>query len=82
MNLILNTIKDITMAKVMLRYDSKGAISFYVAKKDMEETILSSEFDTDEKWGGEVKLSNGETWFIEPCAKKFPSEVVAVRRGE
>jgi nitrogen fixation protein NifT len=70
------------MAKVMLRYDSKGAISFYVAKKDMEETILSSEFDTDEKWGGEVKLSNGETWFIEPAAKKFPAEVMAVRRGE
>ncbi|PHM17109.1 MAG: putative nitrogen fixation protein NifT [Sulfuricurvum sp. PD_MW2] len=70
------------MAKVMLRYDSKGMISFYVAKKDMEETILSSEFDSDEKWGGEVKLSNGETWFIEPCMKKFPSEVVAKRLGD
>ena len=70
------------MAKVMLRYDSTGAISFYVAKKDMEETIVTSEFDTDDKWGGEVKLSNGETWFIEPCAKKFPAEVVAKRVGE
>ena len=69
------------MAKVMLR-EENGEICFYIAKKDMEETILTSEFDTDEKWGGEVKLSNGETWFIEPCAKKFPSEVVAVRRGE
>ncbi|MDD4885268.1 putative nitrogen fixation protein NifT [Sulfuricurvum sp.] len=67
------------MAKVMLRYDSKGAISFYVAKKDMEETIISSEFDTEEKWGGEVKLSNGETWFIDPCVKKFPIEVMAKR---
>ncbi|MDD5051110.1 MAG: putative nitrogen fixation protein NifT [Sulfuricurvum sp.] len=67
------------MAKVMLRYDSKGAISFYVAKKDMEETILSSEYDTDDKWGGQVKLSNGETWFIEPGAKKFPAEVMAKR---
>ena len=70
------------MAKVMLRVDSKGNISFYVAKKDMEETILKAEFDSDEKWGGEVELSNGETWFIEPGAKKFPSEVVAIRRGE
>lgn len=70
------------MAKVMLRYDSTGAISFYVAKKDMEETIIKSEFDSDEKWGGEVSLSNGETWFIEPCVKKFPSEVVAKRLGE
>jgi nitrogen fixation protein NifT len=78
----INTKKGNTMAKVMLRYDSKGAISFYVAKKDMEETILSSEFDSEEKWGGEVKLSNGETWFIEPGVKKFPAEVMAVRRGE
>lgn len=70
------------MAKVMLRIDSKGAISFYVAKKDMEETILTAEFDTDEKWGGEVALSNGERWFIEPAPKKFPSEVVAKRLGD
>lgn len=70
------------MAKVMLRYDSKGAISFYVAKKDMEETILKSEFDTDEKWGGEVELGNGEVWFIEPCVKKFPAEVMAKRLGD
>lgn len=66
----------------MLRYDSKGEISFYVAKKDMEETIKKAEFDTDEKWGGEVELSNGETWYIEPGIKKFPAEVMAVRRGE
>lgn len=70
------------MAKVMLRYDSTGAISFYVAKKDMEETILQSEFDTEEKWGGEVKLSNGEIWFIDPCTKKFPAEVTAKRLSE
>jgi len=74
--------KGNTMAKVMLRYDSKGEISFYVAKKDMEETIKKAEFDTDEKWGGEVELSNGETWYIEPGVKKFPSEVMAVRRGD
>ena len=67
------------MAKVMLRIDSAGNISFYVAKKDMEETILSVELDTPEEWGGEVKLTNGETWYITPCPKKFPSEVVAKR---
>lgn len=70
------------MAKVMLRVDSKGDISFYVAKKDMEETIVKAEFDSDEKWGGEISLSNGETWFIEPSAKKFPSEVMAKRLGD
>jgi nitrogen fixation protein NifT len=70
------------MAKVMLRYDSKKEISFYFAKKDMEETIVKVEFDTDEKWGGEVELSNGEKWFIEPAVKKFPSEMVAKRLGD
>jgi nitrogen fixation protein NifT len=74
--------KEQSMAKVMLRVDSKGDISFYVAKKDMEETILKAEFDSDEKWGGEISLSNGETWFIEPAAKKFPSEVMAKRLGD
>lgn len=70
------------MAKVMLRTDSKGAVSFYVAKKDMEETIVKVEFDTDEKWGGEVELTNGETWYIEPGVKKLPNEVMAKRVGE
>jgi len=70
------------MAKVMLRVDSNKDISFYFAKKDMEETITSVEFDTDEKWGGEVELSNGERWFIEPGIKKFPSEMVAKRLGD
>ncbi|MGZ5208505.1 MAG: putative nitrogen fixation protein NifT [Sulfuricurvum sp.] len=70
------------MAKVMLRVDSKGAISFYVAKKDMEETIVKAEFDTEDKWGGEVVLSNGDVWFIEPGVKKLPSEVVAKRLSD
>jgi len=62
------------MAKVMLREQS-GVIYFYVAKKDMEETIESIEFNTDEKWGGEVELGNGETWWIEPGPKNLPKEV-------
>lgn len=64
------------MAKVMLA-ERNGKITFYVAKKDMEEVITSIEFDSDEKWGGEVELENGETWFIEPAPKKIPNEVVA-----
>mgnify|MGYP002713010249 CR=1 FL=1 len=63
------------MAKVMLR-ESSGEISFYVAKKDMEETIETIEFNTDEKWGGEVELSNGEIWWIEPAPKNLPKETV------
>lgn len=63
------------MAKVMLR-EKDNKIYFYIAKKDMEETIESIEFNTEEKWGGEVELSNGETWWIEPNPKKLPKEEV------
>jgi nitrogen fixation protein NifT len=72
------------MAKVMLRDNGEGKILFYVAKKDMEEIIESLEFDTDEKWGGNVNLTNGDVWFIEPAAKKLPNEVNAkiVSRGD
>lgn len=63
------------MAKVMLR-ENDGEIYFYIAKKDMEETIEKIEFNTDEKWGGEVELSNGETWWIQPNAKNLPKEEV------
>ncbi|CUV65325.1 Nitrogen fixation protein FixT [Sulfurovum sp. enrichment culture clone C5] len=61
------------MAKVMLR-EQNGEIYFYIAKKDMEETIETIEFDGDEKWGGEVELSNGEIWWIEPGVKNLPKE--------
>lgn len=63
------------MAKVMLR-ENGGEIYFYIAKKDMEETITKIEFDSDEKWGGEVALSNGETWWIQPGVKNLPKEEV------
>jgi nitrogen fixation protein NifT len=63
------------MAKVMLR-ESEGVIFFYIAKKDMEETIERMEFTSQEKWGGEVELSNGETWWIKPDEKKLPKEEV------
>lgn len=63
------------MAKVMLR-ESEGTLYFYVAKKDMEEIIESLEFDSEDNWGGEVELSNGETWWIKPGPKKLPKEEV------
>jgi nitrogen fixation protein NifT len=61
------------MAKVMLS-EKNGQIYFYIAKKDMEETIEKIEFESDDKWGGEVELSNGEIWYIEPNIKKLPKE--------
>lgn len=63
------------MAKVMLR-ESASEIYFYIAKKDMEETIESIEFSSEQEWGGTVKLSNGETWWIKPGVKNLPKEEV------
>ena len=47
------------MAKVMLREEG-GETCFYIAKKDMEETIVKMEFESDAMWGGEVELGKGE----------------------
>jgi len=63
------------MAKVMLREQGED-IFFYIAKKDMEETIKTLEFDTAEKWGGKVELNNGDIWWIKPGIKKLPKEEV------
>ena len=46
------------MPKVMIRKNESGAITFYVAKKDLEETVVSIEFEGPEKWGGEVELAD------------------------
>ena len=72
------------MATIMLRENDKGQVLFYLAKRDMEEIIVSLEFDTDEKWGGNVNLTNGDVWYIEPAVKKLPDEIVAkiVSRGD
>ncbi|SPJ18770.1 Protein FixU homolog [Burkholderiales bacterium] len=43
--------------KVMIRRSASGTLSAYVAKKDLEETIVSME--NPEMWGGTVTLSNG-----------------------
>ncbi len=69
------------MAKVMLR-ENGGEIYFYIAKKDMEETISKIEFNSDEKWGGEVELSNGEIWWIQPGVKDLPKEEVCKKLAD
>jgi len=47
--------------KVMIRKNSDGALSAYVAKKDLEEPIVATE--KPELWGGRVTLANG--WQLE-----------------
>jgi nitrogen fixation protein NifT len=56
------------MPNVMIRKSDTGALLFYVAKKDMEETISRVETDTPECWGGEVELTDGSKWYVDPIS--------------
>ena len=53
------------MANIMIRKGDKGYV-FYMPKRDIEDSIISMEFDTPDKWGGEIKLGNGGIYYIEP----------------
>ena len=69
------------MPSVMIRQTDSGELSFYVAKKDLEETVTSLEFDSPEKWGGEVELADGSKFYLEPQepAPKLPITLRAKR---
>lgn len=58
-------------------------MSFYLPKRDLEASIESIEFDTPEKWGGELKLDNGGSYYIDPIAKppRLPISLRAKRLG-
>ena len=69
------------MANIMIRRDSKGNYQFYLPKRDLEDAIVTMEFDSAEKWGGEIKLNNGGTYYIEPqtAPARLPYSVRARR---
>jgi nitrogen fixation protein NifT len=52
----------------MIRRTAEGVLSFYVAKKDLEASIVSVETDTGEAWGGEVELDDGSRYYIDPVS--------------
>ena len=69
------------MPKVMLRKREDGQLVFYVAKKDLEELIVSLQFDQPDKWGGQIELRDGSRYFVEPlpCPPRLPVTVQAQR---
>ncbi|MCU0833958.1 MAG: putative nitrogen fixation protein NifT [Chromatiaceae bacterium] len=71
------------MPNVMIRRKDSGELLFYVAKKDLEETIASVQVDTALQWGGEVALTDGSRWYVEPISPPpvFPA-TLRFRRGE
>ena len=63
------------MPNVMIRRDQDGALSFYIAKKDLEARVVSVQTDTGEVWGGEVELDDGSKYYIDPVRPppEFPT---------
>jgi nitrogen fixation protein NifT len=57
------------MANIMIRRGKEGGLEFYLPKRDLEDAIVSMEFDSPQKWGGQVKLNNGGSYYIEPMAR-------------
>ncbi len=66
--------------KVMIRR-SEGALSAYVPKKDLEEPIVETEFET--LWGGWARLGNGWVLHLPEMAEdtKLPITVNARKTG-
>jgi len=62
------------MANIMVRKSADGSLSFYLPKRDIEDSITSIEFDSQDKWGGEIKLGNGGVYYIDPQPQpaRFP----------
>jgi nitrogen fixation protein NifT len=57
------------MANIMIRRGKEGGLVFYLPKRDLEDTIISMEFESPQKWGGELKLNNGGSYYIEPMTQ-------------
>ncbi len=68
--------------KVMIRRDTKGNLLLYVAKKDLEEPIVSVEGAS--LWGGVATLANGWRFELPEMAPdtSLPITVEARRLGE
>ena len=68
--------------KVMIRKESTGALTAYIAKKDLEEPIISME--KPEMWGGVVTLANGWKFALPEMATdtRLPLTVEARKLGE
>lgn len=63
------------MPSVMIRVKDNGNLLFYIAKKDQEDEIAVVEHDTEDQWGGEVELTDGSKWYIDPISPRpqFPT---------
>ena len=66
------------MPNVMIRRDETGDLLLYVAKRDLEENIVSMEHNTSERWGGQLELADGSRFYVQPKSPP-PALPVTVR---
>lgn len=68
------------MPNIMLREQDDGLYG-YIAKKDLEEKIVSIEFEEETNWGGTIELADGQKFFMTPQASipKFPVTIRMTR---
>lgn len=68
--------------KVMIRKNSAGAMTAYIAKKDLEEPIV--EMENPAMWGGVITLANGWKFALPEMAAdtRLPLTVEARKLGE
>jgi nitrogen fixation protein NifT len=68
--------------KIMIRKNSTGTMTAYIAKKDLEEPIV--EMEKPEMWGGMVTLANGWKFALPEMAAdtRLPLTVEARKLGE
>ncbi|UGY00448.1 putative nitrogen fixation protein NifT [Bradyrhizobium quebecense] len=68
--------------KIMIRRSSDAGLSIYVPKKDLEEPIVESEYES--LWGGWIKIANGWVLDLPEMAGDTPLPITinAKKRGE
>jgi nitrogen fixation protein NifT len=64
--------------KVMIRKNRTGELTAYVAKKDLEEPIVSMEKPA--MWGGQVTLGNGWVFELPDLAPDTPLPITVEAR--
>ncbi|MDD1521656.1 MULTISPECIES: putative nitrogen fixation protein NifT [Bradyrhizobium] len=67
--------------KIMIRRSPEG-LSIYVPKKDLEEKIVESEYET--LWGGWIKVANGWVFDLPEMASdtRLPITINVKKRDE
>ncbi|GLR90037.1 putative nitrogen fixation protein NifT [Bradyrhizobium iriomotense] len=67
--------------KVIIRRSPEAGLSIYVPKKDLEEPIVESEYET--LWGGWIRIANGWVLDLPPMTSDttLPITVNARKRG-